>query len=106
MLLLIVIDIAMIVVIVIVRIAIHLIYSNMYATKKNIDRKIDIKQTFQFIGLIAPNLYLAHYHSQPQKKLIVKVIALPHHSDINQLMMQHEAILRKVSASPILYLKP
>ena len=58
------------------------------------------------IGEIGPNLKLAYLDSQPDKKLIVKKITLPHNSDINQLMMQQDAVLRKVSASPIYYLKP
>ena len=78
----------------------------MYSGKKHVDRKIDVKQSLKFIGKIGQNLYLAHVLAHPDKKLIVKEIPLPHHSDLSQLMMQQEAVLRKVSASPIYYLKP
>lgn len=60
----------------------------MYGARKQVDRKIDIKQSLNFIGLIAPNLYLAQPNNQPDKKVIVKVIPLPHHADINQMLYQ------------------
>ena len=75
----------------------------MYAKKQN-DRKIDIKHTLQFLGMISPNLYLAQNSMSPDKKTIVKVIPLPTESP--QAIMQQEAIIRKVCSGSMYYLKP
>ena len=76
----------------------------MYAAKKHVDRKIDVKSALQIQGSIGHNLYLAHLLTSPARQLVVKVIPL--HTDNPQAFMQQEAVLRKVCAGSIYYLKP
>lgn len=76
----------------------------MYAAKKHVDRRLDVQRSLQFLGSIGPSIYLAHYIQQPERKVVVKVI--PFHTDNPQVMAGQEAVLRKVFAGSIYYLKP